>query len=169
MVPVFAVGNSGPKCRTVVSPSDYRGVISVGATDKQDDIVRFSSLGPGANGTSGALAYDPLTPNIVAPGLMIQGPSHESDDGYTGFSGTSQAAPHVAGAAAILLSKNPSWSPSQVANALYASSTTSLPVPDAGWDKCGMPTSGTGERTANFPNFIAGHGRLDVAPSLGLA
>ena len=90
MVPVFAVGNAGPKCQTVVSPADYRGVLSVGATDKQDGIVAFSSRGPGANGTSGALPYDPLTPNLVAPGLEIQGPSYKSDNTYTGFSGTSQ-------------------------------------------------------------------------------
>ena len=162
MVPVFAVGNAGPKCNTVVSPADYAGVVSVGATDKDDSMVAFSSRGPGANGTSGALPYDPLTPNIVAPGLMIQGPSHNSDDGYKGFSGTSQAAPHVAGAAALLLSAHPSWSPQQIAEALYSAAvTSSLPVPDSGWDKCGLPTTSQ-KLSPSFPNFVAGHGRVDV-------
>jgi hypothetical protein len=45
MVPVFAVGNSGPDCDTVVSPADYPGVMGVGAVDKTDLITGFSSRG----------------------------------------------------------------------------------------------------------------------------
>ena len=125
-VPVFAVGNAGPKCRTSVSPADYHGVLSVGASDKSDGVVAFSSRGPGANGTSGALKYDPLTPNILAPGLDISGPSCNDDSGYTGFSGTSQSAPHVAGAAALVLSKNPAFTIEQVSRLFFRTQCHSL-------------------------------------------
>ena len=176
MVPVFAVGNAGPQCATSVSPADYAGVISVGATDKGDNMVAFSSRGPGANGTSGALPYDPLTPNILAPGLEIQGPSCKSDDGYTGYSGTSQAAPHLAGAAALLMSANPSLTRHQIALALYGSAdTATLTAPDSGWLHCGAPGSRASftlgkeakSSTGNeWPNFIGGYGRLDAEAAL---
>jgi subtilisin family serine protease len=166
MVPVFAVGNAGPACATVVSPADYSGVISVGATDSHDGMVAFSSRGPGANGTDGALPYDPLTPNIVAPGLEIQGPSHTDDSGYAGFSGTSQAAPHAAGAAALVLSAHPSWTPKQVAAQLFGSAvTTALEAPGSGWLECGSPARMglDGGKGGDWPNFVGGHGRVDVS------
>ena len=165
IVPVFAVGNAGPTCSTSVSPSDYAGVLAVGATDHGDQICPFSSRGPAANGTSGPIPYSPLAPSIVAPGLSIAGPSYKGE-GYTDFSGTSQAAPHVAGAAAVLLSASPSGldgppSPAEVAAALYkAAATASLKEPDRGKDTCGNVAWST------FPNFIYGNGRLDVYAAL---
>ena len=161
IVPVFAVGNAGPECATSVSPSDYDGVLAVGATDKHDEICVFSSRGPAANGTTGPIPYSSLAPSIVAPGLSIAGPSYTDDRSYTDFSGTSQAAPHVAGAAAILLSANPHLSPSEVASLLYNHANTStLQEPDQGKEKCG------GEEWSSFPNYIYGYGRLDVYAAL---
>ena len=160
MVPVFAVGNAGPQCGTSVAPSDYAGVLAVGATDKRDDICGFSSRGPAANSSAGPLPFSPLAPSIVAPGLSIAGPSYDDISGYTGFTGTSQAAPHVAGAAAVLLSAAPHLSPAEVATALYDHASTSLKEPDTGKEVC------AGQGWPAFPNFIYGHGRLDVYAAL---
>eukprot|EP00945_MAST-04E_sp_MAST-4E-sp1_P001026 g1026.t1 len=171
IVPVFAVGNSGPQCGTSVSPSDYSGVVGVGATSSSDDILGFSSRGPAAINGSGVrfqkqaavsdLPYTELAPAIVAPGFDIQGPSYKDDNGYSGMSGTSQAAPHVAGVAAILLSENSKLTPMDVRKALYSgASTESLQDPDTGSDHCG------GVPWNKFPNYVYGWGRLDCEGAL---
>lgn len=170
MVPIFAVGNAGPKCKTSVSPSDYVGVGAVGATDKKDNIVAFSSRGPATKHAG----YSSLAPNIMAPGLSISGPS-KSGSGYTDFSGTSQAAPHVAGAAALLLSAKPSLSPSDVLDAIFESAVRTENVCGGDDDdcmRCGSPdgradASLTNETAAvSWPNFNAGYGRLDCLAAL---
>jgi subtilisin family serine protease len=160
IVSVFAVGNAGPTCGTSVSPSDYEGVIGVGASSQDDDIMAYSSRGP-ANINSSMFAeidpipYTKLAPSIVAPGYDINGPSCNNNDGYKGFSGTSQAAPHVAGAAALLLSASPNLSPKQVMAALHkGANKKDLKDPD-GNDSCG------GIAWNTFPNYIYGYGRLD--------
>jgi hypothetical protein len=58
-------------------------VISVGATDSTDTVVDFSSRGPGANATG----YNIQSPLLVAPGLDIQGPDCNDNNGYSGYSG----------------------------------------------------------------------------------
>jgi subtilisin len=69
-------------------PAAYASVIGVSATDSSDLITPFSPAGPGVA--------------IVAPGMSIL--STQSGGGYVTLSGTSQAAPHVAGVAALVLS-----------------------------------------------------------------
>jgi len=157
MVPVFAVGNYGGKCKTSVSPADYAGVIGVGGTDKSDQLLEFSSRGPATNvsNASSPLKYNPMTPAIVAPGLNIEGPS-PSGDGYKSFSGTSQAAPHVAGVVALALSSNPKLSVEQVSTlVLHSADTASLQDP-AGSDSCG------GIQWDKYPNYVYGYGRVDA-------
>ena len=97
----------------------------------------------------------------MAPGFDIQGPSYKDDNGYSGMSGTSQAAPHVAGVAAILLSENSKLTPMDVRKALYSgASTESLQDPDTGSDHCG------GVPWNKFPNYVYGWGRLDCEGAL---
>ena len=118
---VVAAGNSGPDEQTIGSPGTARRAITVGASDKTDHPASFSSRGP-VIWNGGAI----LKPDIVAPGVAIcstrwgsSWPGAECiDAAHVALSGTSMAAPHVAGVAALLLQRNPSWKPAEVKAAL---------------------------------------------------
>jgi minor extracellular serine protease Vpr len=100
-----------------------------------DFVSFFSSRGP--------VSPFYIKPDLVAPGVFVNTTSIHG--GYNLTSGTSFAAPHVSGAAAILLEKNPDLSPQQVKSII---STTADPVSD---------TFGT-----LFPQEISGIGRLNI-------
>ena len=59
--------------------------------------------------------------DLFAPGTDIVSASHQGDDRVVAFSGTSMATPHVAGAAAMYLSKNPNAAPAEVKKAILDS------------------------------------------------
>ncbi|OJF15897.1 S8 family peptidase [Couchioplanes caeruleus] len=118
MLFVAAAGNDGPT-GWVDSPSTAPSAISVASVDRQDRIVASSSRGPTLSGS--------LKPDVSAPGDSIvaakaAGTDPEAADPYyTSMGGTSMATPHVSGAAAIVFSRYPDWSPEQVKAALLAS------------------------------------------------
>lgn len=100
-----SAGNSGPAAGTVNSPAIGYNVISTGSintlstTDRGDDAVaNSSSRGPTAGGRK--------KPDVVAPGTRSGGilSADYQTDGFVGKGGTSMAAPHIAGAAALLRS-----------------------------------------------------------------
>ncbi len=115
---VVAAGNSGVDAAGAV-PASYDEVITVSALadfngqpgggasptcrdDQDDTLADFSNYGADVD--------------IIAPGVCIY--STYKKGGYTTFSGTSMASPHVAGAAALYKASNPGASPAQVKNAL---------------------------------------------------
>lgn len=103
-----AAGNDG-SYRSIGSPGTSRRAITVGATDKQDSIAFFSSRGPVPR------TYD-AKPDLMAPGVDIV--SSMLGGGTIALSGTSMAAPHVTGCAALLLQLHPAWTPDDVKSAL---------------------------------------------------
>ena len=105
-----------------------------------DFVAHFSSRGP--------VSPFYLKPDIVAPGAYIN--STQYNGGYDFTSGTSYAAPHVSGAAALLLQKNPELHHHEIKSLLL---TTVEPVSDA-YGK-------------EFSVHEAGAGRLDIGNAYG--
>lgn len=101
----IAAGNSGSSSYTIGSPGCARKPITVGASDKSDNLAYFSSRGP-SNEIHG------IKPEILAPGVAIN--SSTPGDNYASWNGTSMATPHIAGAAALLLERFPGSTPDQI-------------------------------------------------------
>lgn len=101
ILPVFSAGNSGPRARSITKPHEHPLVVAVGATGPDGKVARFSSRGPGIfNGT------ETQKPDVAAPGVNIV--SAVPGGRYSAMSGTSMAAPHVAGMAALMYQLYPS-------------------------------------------------------------
>jgi subtilisin family serine protease len=134
ILPVFAAGNYGPGAGTSASPGNNPEAFAVGATRNNDVIWSGSSRGPSACG-------EPATtfPDLVAPGVSIR--TSDLFGLYTQQTGTSLAAPHVAGALALLLDAYPNLGADAQEAALE---TGAVDLGVAG------------------PDDTFGHGRLDI-------
>jgi hypothetical protein len=143
---VASAGNSGSSCSTVNNPpAIYQAAFSVGATNDLDLIANFSSRGPVTIDGS----YR-LKPDVSAPGVSVRSSTLY---GYAASSGTSMAAPHVSGLAALLISAEPSLH-GQVDQLETIIEQTALP-------RIGDKTCGDIPPT-QIPNNTYGYGRIDA-------
>lgn len=106
VLPVVAAGNDD-KDACDVSPAAAEGVVTVGASDRQDRETSFSNWGA-------CLA-------LYAPGADIV--SARLGGGTVSLNGTSMASPHVAGVAALYKEKNPTATPAAVSRWLTGTAT----------------------------------------------
>jgi subtilisin family serine protease len=119
---VLAAGNEGPLAGSIGSPSANAAALTVGAVDRDGQVAIFSSRGMTLDGA--------IKPDLTAPGVDIVAaraagtePGVLVGDDYVALSGTSMAAPHVAGAAALLLDRHPSWGPAELKSVLIGSAS----------------------------------------------
>jgi serine protease AprX len=143
-----SAGNEGGKgCGSIGDPPGLEaGVFTVGAVDSSNEIAGFSSRGPVTIDSSNR-----LKPQLVAPGVSIN--SSIRGNSYELMSGTSMAAPHVAGAVLLLWSSIPTLR-HDVARTESLLEQTALPL--ASDQACGSdsPTA--------VPNNVYGYGMLNV-------
>jgi subtilisin family serine protease len=108
ILPVFAAGNFGPAPGTVASPASYPESLGVGALREDGGLADFSSRGAvtweNPDGIGPAAGTILAKPELAAPGVDVV---TTSGSGILLYSGTSLAAPHVAGAAALVKQANP--------------------------------------------------------------
>ncbi len=171
----FSAGNAGPRARSIYSPAVGKNVIATGASQNnrfdlfiydagQEAMADFSSRGPCEDGR--------IKPDVVAPGTWIaslQSASASDENAWLPISssyqyqgGTSQAGPHVSGAAAVFVQyyrethTNAMPSPALVKAALINSAVDMD-------NELGDPFFGTGP----VPNDDEGWGRVDLTELIG--
>jgi subtilisin family serine protease len=111
---------------SITSPANAAKAISVAASSgghgspDVDNVADFSSAGP----TPYSLTFKP---DVTAPGESVE--SSGPGGSFLENSGTSMSAPHVAGAAAVLRQRHPTWTPAQIKSALVL---TGAPVHNGG-------------------------------------
>ncbi|MEH7095973.1 S8 family serine peptidase [Neobacillus vireti] len=101
--------------------TNHRVTVRVLVSEERDRLADFSSRGP-VTGTW------EIKPDIVAPGVAIQS---TIPGGYLSLQGTSMAAPHVAGACALIKQAHPDWSPAEIKAALMNTAKPIGPNPNA--------------------------------------
>ncbi len=159
----IAAGNSNANACNY-SPARVAAAITVGATTSSDARSSFSNYG--------------TCLDIFAPGSSITSTWHTSDNATNTISGTSMAAPHAGGVAALYLQSNPSASPATVRNAIVSSATQGVlssvgsgspnlllfsllteppPPPPPPPGQCGLPES--------YSGTLSGAGDFDYHPN----
>jgi subtilisin family serine protease len=147
----------------LASGTDHMATITAADGDlkigQADDMADFSSRG------SNVLAPDIMTPSVTAPGVSIYAAYADEQYGhdvippdpadYAFLQGTSMAAPHTAGAGAILKSAHPTWTPDNIRSALMLTAVTDVRKED-------------GETPADVFDMGSGSIRVNLAHKTGL-
>lgn len=147
VVPVIAAGNDFDDMGlgSIGSPGTAPQAITVAASTEGDDgpadqIASFSSAGP----TPISLE---MKPDLDAPGVDILSSLPHNTWSAHDWSGTSMATPHVAGAAAVLLQRHPTWTVEEIKSAL---------------ESTGDPVWTSASTTTEVTSLREGGGRIDL-------
>ncbi len=126
IVTIFSAGNEGPDPETLRSPADRATTpinsFAVGAVDNNKVIAAFSSRGPSSCDNT------KIKPEVVVPGVNIR--SSYKGGGYYIQSGTSMAAPYVAGLVALVRQYNPDATVEDIKYAFLAAAEDLGPAGD---------------------------------------
>jgi hypothetical protein len=149
---VFSAGNDGPQPGTVGTPGSFPTVISVGATDIDDNVPSFSSRGPAPDEwpwnepvSWSRPDWDLYCPSVSAPGDSVM--SAVRGDAFAWYPGTSVSCPQVAGCCALIKQKYPGFSHDDAMQLITSSADH-------------VPQGGT------YPNNNYGWGRLNCRRAL---
>jgi subtilisin family serine protease len=144
-----SAGNSGPGCATITDPPGLEPfVFTVGGVNFSSQMYTSSSRGPV---TVNSIPY--IKPDVVAPGVNV---ISSTRTGYGTMTGTSMAAPHVAGGVALLWSAFPNLKRDLLSTKALLHLTAAPISPGATPQTCG----GTPETVT--PNNTSGWGQLDI-------
>ncbi|MCU7722969.1 S8 family serine peptidase [Actinoplanes sp. KI2] len=152
ILPVFSAGNYGGAAGTVLSPANLPEALAVGSVDNTGLVDPSSSRGPSA-------CDQRVEPRVVAPGVGI----HTTDlyGGYLDATGTSVAAPHVTGVAALLLGAYPDLNVDRLQSALESTADDlGAPGPDNAYGYGRVDAPAALQWLATAPDFT-----VAVAPS----
>ena len=142
---VFAAGNSGPSADSSISPANNPSAFAAGAVDEELTVIASSGRGHNACTSS-------IFPELVAPGANVRTTDRtlggQFPSSYVAVTGTSFAAPHIAGAMALLRGVHRTATVTQLEDAL---TTTAVDLLPAGADN----ESGFG-----LPDLVAAEARL---------
>ena len=137
---VFSAGNNGAVKAapgSIDNPASMPGVLSVGAVNNSGKLADFSRRGPSQWKNAG------IKPDLVAPGVQIR--SALPGGRYASWDGTSGAAPHVSGLAALVLESNPKLSVSELEDILKSNTR-----------------NGSDNEYPQSPNYGYGYGVIDA-------
>ncbi len=148
ILPVFAAGNDTEEAKdgSIENPASLPSTLAVGAVDRNNKIGSFSKRGPSSFDKTGKI----IKPELVAPGINIR---TAVPGGYDfNWMGTSLAAAHVSGIAALVKSENPFLTPQSLKEILV---DTATPLSDSIY--------------VNTPNMAYGYGLVDALAAVAIA
>lgn len=137
-IPVVTISKAeGEKIKNLLNNSDT--FVKTVIIEEQDLLADFSSRGP-------VTSTWEIKPDVVAPGVAI---NSTIPGGYLALQGTSMAAPHVAGACALIKQAHPNWGPDKIKAALM---NTAKPI--------------TNEKGEFYRTFEQGAGRIQIEDAI---
>jgi subtilisin family serine protease len=150
VIGVGAASPCGDRKRSSSNTSELNPGVSPDPNGYTCDGERWWGSNYGTNSAGAAGAVDVIAPTILPTTDILGAGGYDPTDYSKWFNGTSCATPYAAGVAALIRSKNPSWTPAQVRDQLRntAQDVTSVES-GAGWDR------------------YAGYGMVDAAAAVG--